>query len=170
MTKFREDLRVGVLGGVAGLFSVSLFLLVARIDSYYSYLNWLEVNNYAHYEGHVEDLWWVGLMLGQVSLSVISALVVHRYLGRDGVSPFLLWQVVSFGSLFGWGLSIVIVVSMDCLMRGNIESVMNALKPVSFGLAKYVAAVIAGHVIYGSLVQAAVRQYEDRPQVVSDHS
>ena len=39
MNKLREDLSIGLLGAAAGLFSSSIILLVARIDTYYAYLS-----------------------------------------------------------------------------------------------------------------------------------
>lgn len=161
MSKFWKDLRVGVLGATAGVFSVSLFLLVARVDSYYSYLKWLQGDSYGPYDERVEDLWWIALMLGQVALSVLASLVVHGYLGSRGASPFLLWQAIGFGSLIAWGLAVFLIVGVNCIMNANLTAVERALGSIDFAVAKYVSSVIACHVLFGTLVQSAVKQYEE---------
>ena len=163
MSKLRGDLRVGVLGAAAGVFSVSAFLLAARVDSYYEYLNWLEETDFvAPYERSVEDLWWIPVLLGQVSQSILVALVVHRYLANRVRSTFLLWQVIGAASLFGWVLFVLLAFGVDFVMRGNLNSAEHAITMVDFGyLAKYIAALLACHVCYGSLIKAAARQYAE---------
>jgi hypothetical protein len=162
VSKLREDLRVGVLGAAAGVFSVSAFLLAARVDSYYEYLNWLEITEFSRYERRVEDLWWIPILLVQVSLSILAAVVVHRYLATRVRAPFLLWQVIGAGSLLGWGLLIFLAFSVDLVMRGNLDSVDHAFRLIDFAnLAKYIAALVACHVFYGSLIKAAARQYAE---------
>jgi hypothetical protein len=37
MSKLRRDLRLAVAGACSGLFSVSLYLLAARVTAYYDY-------------------------------------------------------------------------------------------------------------------------------------
>ncbi len=160
MSKFRKDLRVGVLGAVAGLFSVSLFLLVARVDFYYEYLTWIESSGYQNYGGRVDSLWWIPVLLGQMSISVLVSLAAHRYFAAR--SPFLLWQAIGVGSLLGWLGLIFVALGLDLLMQGNINSAEHAIRMSDASLvAKYVAAVFACHVCYGSLINAAVREYAD---------
>jgi hypothetical protein len=101
MSKLREDVRVGMLGAAGGLFSISVFLLVARVDAYYAYLSWLEVTNYATYERGVEDLWWIPISFWHVLLSAVASLLVHRYLATRQKSPFFLWQMVGIIALLG---------------------------------------------------------------------
>lgn len=160
MSKFRKDLRVGVLGAVAGLFSVSLFLLVARVDSYYEYLARIEASSYQEYGGRVDSLWWIPVLLGQMSISVLVSLAAHRYLA--GRSPFLLWQAIGVGSLLGWFALMFVALGIDILMQGNIGAAERAIRlSDAILIAKYVAAVFACHVCYGSLINAAVREYAD---------
>jgi len=59
MNKLREDLRAGALGAAAGVFSIGITLLIARIDSYYAYLSWVEATSYGRYDEAVENLWWM---------------------------------------------------------------------------------------------------------------
>ena len=37
MTNLRDDLKAAFLGATGGLFSFSVFLLVARVDTYYKF-------------------------------------------------------------------------------------------------------------------------------------
>ena len=161
MNKLREDLRVGLLGAAAGLFSISIPLMVARIDAFYAYLAWLDqTTTYGSYDKGVENLWWVPITIWHVILSITAALVVHRHLRTRLSSPFLLWQVIGFASLLGWGLTVFLAVGMECLMSGNLDGVHQAL---NFGetanIAKYVSAGFACNVFYGSVMKASSRQY-----------
>src|SRR5690348_1684500 len=105
MSKLKEDIRAGVLGAAAGLFAVSVWLLIARVDAYYAYLSWLHDTNFQQSWGRgVEDLWWVPIGIWHMMLSVTASLLVHRHLRTRLRSPFLLWQVIGSASLLGWGL------------------------------------------------------------------
>ena len=163
MSKLSEDLRIGILGAAAGLFSISVVLLIARIDTYYTYLSWLEQTNYATYDKGVERLWWIPAALWHLLLSVVASLLVHRYLTVFRRSPFLLWQVIGMTSLLGWGLTLVLVVSMEAVMNGNLNSLQYTLNSGEAGyIAKYVAAAFASNVFYGSVMQASSRQYREQ--------
>ncbi len=163
MSKLREDVRVGMLGAAGGLFSISLFLLVARVDAYYTYLTRLEESGYTAYEGGIEDLWWIPVAFWHVLLSVVASLSVHRYLSTRRRSPFLLWQLTGIIALLAWGLTFSIAAGLDCLMRGSIVPLERAFSLVELGyVAKYVSAVFAGNVMYGSAMQAASRQYVEK--------
>ena len=166
MSKLREDIRVGMLGAAGGLFSVSVFLLVARVDAYYAYLSWLEETSYATYERGVEDLWWIPVSFWHVLLSAVASLLVHRYLATGRKSPFLLWQAVGVIALLGWGLTFSVAVGLDCLMQGDMDSLEIALNTVEAGyIAKYVSAVLACNVLYGSAMQTSSRQYVEEDAV-----
>jgi hypothetical protein len=162
MNKLREDLRVVSLGAAAGLFSVSVALLIARIDAYYEYLSWLnEERHYSMYQKGVEDLSWIPVSCWHILLSVVACLLVHRYLTVR--SPFLLWQVIGITSLLGWGLTFVLAVSLDSIARGNPNSIDHILNSKLLeDVAKYGSAVFACNVVYGSLIQASCRQYTER--------
>jgi len=80
VNKLSEDLRIVILGVAAGLFSSSVTLLIARVDSYYAYLSWREEIHYGPYDRGVEDLWWVPLCFWHILLSVVTCVLVHRYL------------------------------------------------------------------------------------------
>ena len=54
MSKLRRDLRLALAGACSGLFSVSMFLLLARVVAYYEYLR-VSVVNDTRYDG-LEDL------------------------------------------------------------------------------------------------------------------
>ncbi len=149
-----------MLGAAGGLLSVSVFLLVARVDAYYAYLSWLEETRYAAHGTGPEDLWWAPVSFWHVLLSVVAALLTHRYLATRRWSPFLLWQVIGLFSLLGWGLTFSVGVGLDCLMRGSVGPLVHALSYVEVSyLAKYVSAVCACNVLYGSALQASSRQY-----------
>ena len=160
MSKLREDVRVGMLGAAGGLFSISVFLLVARVDAYYDYLSWLEETSYANYDRGVEDLWWIPVSFWHVLLSVGASFMAHRYLATRQKSAFLLWQVVGIIALLGWGLTFFIAVGLDCLMRGEMNSLERAMSSVGFGyLVKYISVVLACNVLFGSAILASSRPY-----------
>lgn len=161
MNKLREDVRVGILGAAAGLFSISIPLMIARIDAFYAYLAWLdETTTYRSYDRGVEDLWWVPITFWHLILSITAALLVHRHLTTRLSSPFLLWQVIGIASLLGWGLTVFLAVGMECLMRGNLQPVLQALNfHETVNIAKYVSAGFACNVFYGSVMKASSRQY-----------
>ena len=159
MSKLSEDLRIGTLGAAAGLFSSSITLLIARIDTYYA---WIRESDYGAY-GRVDDLWWVPASTWHIILSVVASLLIHRYLANRLRSPFLLWQVVGFTSLFGWGLTAFLALSLNCVVHGNLDAVWSLEYFVTSGeallVAKYVATVFACNVLYGSVISASSRQY-----------
>ena len=161
MRELKGDLRIGILGAMAGLFTSSVTLLVARIDSYYDYLSWLAQNDH-YYERGVEDLWWMPFAFWHILLSVVAALLVHRYLMGRIRSPFLLWQTVGMTALLGWGLTIVVGLILSCMMRGDVDlaHTLNLLKLDV--IEKYVSTAFACNVFYGSVMNASSRQYSDQ--------
>ena len=161
MSKLSEDVSIGILGVAAGLFSSSVTLLIARIDGYYA---WLRRLNYAH--ERVEDLWWVPASVWHIILSVVASLLIHRYLKDHIRSPFLLWQVIGSTSLFGWALTAFLVVSLRCIVEGDL-SVLRSLEYFVISdkallIAKFVATVFACNVLYGSVMSASSRQYVEQ--------
>jgi len=167
MSKLKEDLRVGILGAAAGLLSISVALLIARIDAYYSYLSWLKETDYV-YDREVESLWWIPFSFWHLLISVVASLLVHRYLTICRRSPFLLWQVIGITCLLGWVLTFFLTVSMESLMHGDLYSLQHPLNLLDVGyVAKYVAAVFACNVFYGSVMQASSLQYAE-PQLNFD--
>ena len=164
MSKLREDLRVGILGAAAGLFSISVALLIGRIDAWYAYLSWLgQTNYYGVYKQEVEGLWWLPFSVWHVILSVVASLLVHRYLSKRVRSPFLLWQVIGLTALIGWGLTFVLAVGMECIAHGNLSSLEYSLRYFALdNIAKYVSVVFASNVFYGSVMKASSRQYTEQ--------
>jgi hypothetical protein len=84
---------------------------------------------------------------------------MHRYLTKSRVSIFLRWQAIGSVVLAAWGLTLVLAVGMECLIRGNATPVhqffdMFKLVPVT----QFVAAVFASNVLYGSAVQVAATE------------
>ena len=159
MSKLREDLSIGLLGAAAGLISTSITLLIARIDTYYAYLSRIQEECYGCYE-RVEPLSWIPASVWHIILSVVAALLVHRYLSTDVRSPFLLWQVIGISSLFGWALTALLVVSMRCVIEGDLSSLEYLMKPDdALLIAKYAATVSMCNVFYGSVISASSRQY-----------
>ncbi len=158
MSKLRRDLRLAMAGACSGLFSVSVYLLAARVSTYYDYMRFLEVNGH-RYEGVVEDLWWIPVVAWHVVLSIVASLFIHRYLATGRVSTFLRWQVIGFVVLVGWGFSLFTGVAIDCLVRGATWPAEQALKIFNFiPVAQFVAAVFASNVLYGTAVQAAAAE------------
>ena len=155
MNKLRRDLRVVLSGACLGLFSSSLFLLAARIDSYYAYLKWIRASNYSGYYG-VEDLWWFPVVIWHVVLTIVASLLMHRYLAIDRVSLFLRWQAIGLVALVGWGLTVSIGCILECVTGGNTMSIENLLSGVRFDIiAQFIATVFAANVLYGSAIHAA---------------
>jgi len=155
MNKLRRDLRVVLSGACVGLFSSGLFLLAARIDSYYAYLKWIRASNYSGYYG-VEDLWWFPVVIWHVVLTIVASLLMHRYLAIDRVSLFLRWQAIGLVALVGWGLTVSIGCILECVTRGNTMSIENLLSGVRFDIiAQFIATVFAANVLYGSAIHAA---------------
>ena len=157
MGKLWRDARVALAGVCGGLFSVSVFLLAARVDSYYAYLTWREEIGYADtYDRGVEDLSWIPIALWHVVLSMVASLFMHRYLTTGRISTFLRWQAIGVVVLAGWGLTALIALSLDGLMHGNLSSIEYTLSRIPYGfVAKFVAVVFASNVLYGSSIQAA---------------
>ena len=159
MSKLREDIGIGILGVAAGLFSSSVTLLIARIDTYYA---WLRDSGYRDYQ-RVDDLWWVPASVWHIILSVVAALLVHRYLATRLRSPFMIWQVVGITSLLGWALSFVLVVSLRCVVTGDLSFLEYLWDSDDVLLiAKYVATVFACNVFYGSVMSASSRHYLEK--------
>ena len=162
MSKLSEDFRIGTLGAAAGLFSSSITLLIARIDFYYA---WLRESKYDAY-GRVDDLWWVPASAWHIILSVVAALLIHRYLTNHIRSPFLLWQVVGTTSLFGWALTAFLTVSVTCIVRGDLGAVRSLehflMSDEALLVAKFVATVFACNVLYGSVISSSSRQYVEQ--------
>lgn len=157
MSKLIEDVRIATLGAAAALLSCSVTLLVARIDAHYAWNNEI---NYTSYEPRVENLWWLPATVWHMILSVVASLVVHRYLANRLKSPFLLWQVVGITSLFGWVLTLVLIVSMESVSRGDLKFLWDLMNSDKLPLiAKYVSTVFACNVFYGSVMNASSRQY-----------
>jgi hypothetical protein len=161
VSKLSEDFNIGILGVAAGLFSSSVILLIARIDAYYG---WIRGTSNA-YE-RVADLWWVPASVWHIVLSIVAALLIHRYLKDHIRSPFLLWQVVGITSLFGWALTAFVVVSLNCVMHGDLRAVRSLdrflISDEALLVAKYVATVFACNVLYGSVISASSRQYVEQ--------
>ena len=159
MSKLCRDLRLAMAGACSGLFSVSVFLLGARVTAYYEYLGFRYVNGYNETYYKVDDLWWVPVVVWHVILSIVASLLMHRYLPASRASTFLRWQAIGFVGLAAWGLTIFLAVGMECLIRGNttpIDQFLSMFKLV--GGAQFVAAVFASNVLYGSAVQAAATE------------
>lgn len=163
MNKLSEDLRIGILGAAAGLFSTSITLLIARIDAYHTHLSRIGEETYSVYEA-VDRLEWVPISVWHIILSVVASLLVHRYLSTRVKAPFLLWQVVGISSLFGWALTAFLVVSIGCVMEGDLNCLEHFLghlmKPDdTLRIAKYAATVSTCNVFYASVISASSRQY-----------
>ncbi len=142
-------------GACSGLFSVSVFLLGARVVAYYDYLRFREFSRYTTRYDTIEDLWWVPVVVWHVVLASLSSLLMHRYLPASRALIFLRWQAIGFVALAGWGLTVFIAVGMECLIRKTnpIEQAFNTFKFVD--VAQFVAAVFAANVLYGSAIQNA---------------
>lgn len=159
MNKLSEDLRIGILGAAAGLFSSSLVLLIARIDTYYAYLARIQEETYRGYE-RAEALSWIPVSVWHVILCVVASLLVHRYLAARLRSPFLLWQLIGITSLFGWVLTAFLLVSMRGVIEGDLSFLEYLMKPDdALLLAKYAATVSTCNVFYASVISASSRQY-----------
>lgn len=165
MSKLKEDVRAGVLGAAAGLFAISVSLLIARVDAYYAYLSWLHETHFRESWGRgVEDLWWLPIGIWHLILSVAASLLVHRHLRTRVRSPFLLWQVIGAAGLLGWGLTVLLAVSMESLMDGNLNQLHQTLSATEIApIAKYVSVAFACNVFYGSIIKASSRQYAELP-------
>jgi hypothetical protein len=159
VNKLREDLRIGILGAAAGLFSTGIVLLIARIDAYYAYLSRIQEDGYINYE-RVDGLLWIPISVWHIILLVVASLLVHRYLTTRLRSPFLLWQVIGITSLFGWALTAFLIVSMSCVMEGDLSSLEHLLKSDdALLIAKYAATASTCNVFYASVISASSRQY-----------
>ena len=164
MSKLREDLSIGLLGAAAGLFSSSIMLLIDRIDAHYAYLASLkESTGQVCSVNFIRDLWWVLPGFWHVLVSVVAACLVHRYLKNRVKSPFLLWQVVGVTAMLGWGLTFLLGFSLECLMLGRLTPLVHAMNSENLAeLAKYVSTAFACNVFYGSVINAASRQYAEQ--------
>ena len=171
MSKLKEDVRAGILGAAAGLISISISLMIARIDAYYAYLSWLAETNHESYSG-VENLWWVPGAVWHLILSITASLLAHRYLSTRLRSPFLLWQVIGIASLLGWGLTVLLAVGVGCLMTGDLYAVQRGINSGEAAIiAKYVSTAFASSVFYASIIKASSGQYTAQfDELTSDSS
>ena len=157
MRKLSEDFRIGTLGATAGLFSSSVTLLIARIETYYEWLHRTE--DYLRIQ---EDLWWIPLLLWHIVLSVVASFLVHGYLKTRLRSPFLLWQTIGITSLMGWALTFIVAVSVGAVMRGNFMTLDGLVLSSDVELiGKHFSTVFACNVLFGSVINASSRQYVD---------
>jgi hypothetical protein len=157
MSKLRNDLKLALAGACSGLFSASVFLLGARVVSYYEYLRIRNVGGYEGSYDRVEDLWWVPVVVWHVVLSIVASLLMHRYLVR--ASTFLRWQAIGIVALAGWVFTIFTGIGMQCLIHGNTHSIEHILSVFEFvPVSQFVAAVFASNVLYGTAVQVAASQ------------
>ena len=156
MGKLRRDLAVAMAGACSGLFAVSVFLLAARVVSFYEYLGFRETNGYATRYNGVEDLWWMPVVLWHVVLSILASLLINRYLASGRASIFLRWQAIGLVALCGWGLTLFIGTGLECLLRGNSKPIDEVFSLFAFApVTQFVAAVFASNVLFGSAIQAA---------------
>ena len=163
MSKLREDLGIGLLGAAAGLFSSSVLLLIDRIDIYYTYLTSIYETDQFCYEKGIRALWWILPTFWHILLSAVAAFLVHRYLRSRISSPFLLWQVVGIAAIFAWGLTFFLGFSLACVTRGDLAPLEYEVTSERLVyVAKYVSAVFACNVVYGSVINAASRQYQEQ--------
>ncbi len=170
MSKLRKDLRVAMAGACSGLFSVSMYLLGARVVAYYEYMRFRRASGYEASYYEVEDLWWVPLVVWHVLLSIMASLLMHRYLATSRVSTFLRWQAISVAALVGWGLTAFLAVGMECLIRANTTPIDQALSMFKFvPVVQFVAALFASNVLYGSAVQAAAAESLSESTRVSEN-
>ena len=159
MRKLREDFRVAILGATAGLFTISIVLMIARVDAYYAYLSSVDESQFDNYYG-VENLWWVPVAIWHLILSVTASLLAHRHLTTRLRSPFLLWQVIGMASLLGWGLTVLLVAGMEGLMSGNFYAARHTFNSGDIVyITKYLSVGFACNVFYGSVMKASSRQY-----------
>ena len=161
MSKLIEDLRVGLLGAAAGLFSSSVLLLIDRIDSYYASLRAAESEDQFCGTSGLHELYWLPLIFVHMLMSVVASFLVHRYLSNRIRSPFLLWQTIGITTLFGWGLAGFVIVGLQCAVRGNLYALEHLVTSVDWTLVKYVSVVFACNVFYGSVINASSRQYAE---------
>lgn len=159
MNNLSADLRTAMLGVAGGLFTFSVFLLLDRVDSYYAYLSRAAEDTYGGY-GCVNDLWWIPGAFWHVLLFVVASFVAHRYVAGRWQSPFLLWQVVGFIALSGWLLTLSVATGLECVMRGGLYPLERAADMfLTWFTAKFIAAVFACNVVYGSLIHSAAARY-----------
>ena len=158
MSKLRKDVRLAMAGACSGLFSVSLFLLCARVVTFYDYLKFRRTYGYDADYG-TEDLWWTPVVVWHVLLSVGASLLIHRYLTTRRTTTFLRWQAIGISSLTGWVLTAVLLVGMECLIQGSTRPIEYAFDMFKFvPVAQFVASVFASNVLYGSAIQAATTE------------
>ena len=166
MNKLRRDLRIAMAGASCGLFSVGVFLMAERVNSYYIYLDWLETTRYQEtYYGEVDKLTWLPVTVWHVVLSIVASLLMHRHLDSNRVSPFLRWQAIGVVALLGWMLTAFLFLSIECLSQGNLRSIEYTLSLVRYGsVARFIAMVFASNVLFGSAVQAASQSLREDTQ------
>lgn len=160
MSKLRTDLRIAALGAFAGLFTISFFLLVDRVDMHYNYRACVETESYLTCAHSVQNLWWLPLVFWHVLLFVVSAFVVHRYFADFSDSPFLLVQLVGIGAFCGWALSVASFCTLDALTRASDFNIWILLhRSNQLFAAKFFASVFAANTACASLLHSAARLY-----------
>lgn len=138
------------------------------------YLSRVHDPDYQYSYGKVEDLSWIPVAFWQILLSVVASLLVHRYVRNAQDSPFLTWQAIGIVSLVGWVLTFSVAIGLGFLMNGEVVSWERLVGPDLETLtliAKYVSAVFAANVFYGSLIQSSSRLYaQQEPPLIQAKS
>ena len=164
MNKLTSDFRIATIGAVGGLFTFSMFLLIDRVDSYYDFLSRAEEGCYGA-SFNVMDLWWIPSAFWHALLFAVASLAAHRYLAARRMSHFSLWQLVGALGLSGWLVTIFAAAGLECLRLGSLYSLRTAVELLfTSSTVKFVAAVFAGNVAYGSLIQSIASQYPALPE------
>lgn len=169
MSKLSDDLRTATLAVAGGVFTSSVFLLVERVNAYYTYKARIDEEGFESYGSGVENLWWIPVSFWHALMFVVAAFIAHRYFASRSRSPFLLWQKIGGMALLGWALSVCTVTGLECLTRGNLYALERMGEIfLSWSAVKFVAVVCAGNVMYGSLIQGASRQYVSADSVAPE--
>jgi len=168
MNKLRGDFRTAILGVAGGVFTFSVFLLIDRIDSYYTYLSQVHEEGYESYTS-INDLWWIPGTFWHALLFIVASFMAHRYLANRFRSPFLLWQMIGVITLLGWLLTLSIATSLDCVMQGGLYPLGRAVNIfLTWFSVKFIAAIFASNVIYSSLIHSAASQYASPPDKLGE--
>ena len=165
--------RVAGLSALGGFCSSAFYLFAYRIDEYLEKLQYekelaQEVLNpsgiiVSRFD-MLNPLWWLNVSIWNIILFLICGLLAHRLLSRRIESVFLLWQIIGAAVILAWGLTVLIVLIQDGYVNQGsfpVERVLERFVFASYQLRafKFVSVMVAGNVIYGTLLRLASRQY-----------
>lgn len=165
--------RVSLVSVLGGLCTSAIYLFAYRYDEYLADLKhkeWL-AREALNPTGNIvcdfdltNPLWWLNVTVWNIILFLILGLLLHKLLSRRIGSVFLLWQIIGAAVIFAWGLTVLLAVIQDGYVNKGafpLERILEGFIYTQYQIQglKFIAVMMAGNVIYGTILQVASRLY-----------